>query len=82
MGINYPLSRVDTRKPFTIDAIQYPTYKKEVTAQSRTIAPVWTARDLEQDHRGILPLDPQAHVLPLFDHNVSTRIAEKNKYLS
>jgi hypothetical protein len=82
LGINYPLSHVDVRKPFTIDAIEYPTYNKEVTSQSRTIAPVWTARDLEQDHRYILPFDPQEHVLPVFQHNVSTRIDEKNKYLS
>lgn len=79
LGINYPLSRNDTRKPFESKAIEYPTYKKEVTAQSRTIAPVWTARDLEQNHRFILPMDPQANVIPLFEQNVSTRILEKNK---
>ena len=80
LGINYRLSRDPQRKPFTTDPIQYPTYKKEVTSQSRTIAPVWTARDVEQDHRYVLPMDPQEHVIPLFEHNVSTRIAEKNKY--
>lgn len=79
-GINYRLSHDAPRKPFTTDANEYPTYKKEVTSQSRTIAPVWTARDLEQNHRSILPLDPQEHVIPVFEHNVSTRIVEKNKY--
>jgi hypothetical protein len=78
-GINYPLSRDDRRKPFVSDAIEYPTCKKEVTSQSRTIAPVWTARDLEQNHRYILPFDPQEHVIPVFEHNVSTRIVEKDK---
>ena len=79
LGINYRLSRDDQRKPFTADPIQYPTYKKEITSQSRTIAPVWTARDLEQDHRYVLPMDPQENVIPIFEHNVSTRIVEKNK---
>ena len=79
LGINVRLSRDGQRKPFTADAIQYPTYKKEITTQSRTIAPVWTARDLEQDHRYVLPMDPQENVIPVFEHNVSTRIAEKNK---
>jgi hypothetical protein len=79
LGINNTLSRDGTRKPFTTNAIEYPTCKKEVTVQSRTVAPVWTARDLEQNHRFILPLDPQEHVLPLFEQNVSTRILEKSK---
>jgi hypothetical protein len=78
-GINYPLTRDNTRKQFEIQPIEYPTYKKEVTTQSRTVAPVWTARDLEQNHRFILPLDPQEHVIPLFEQNVSTRMLEKNK---
>lgn len=78
-GMNYTLSRDCTRKPFTTTAIKYPTYKKEITCQPRTIDPVWTARDLEQSHRFILPLDPQEHVIPTFDNNISTRILEKNK---
>jgi hypothetical protein len=79
LGINEHLSRNLVRKPFESSAIEYPTYKKEVTFQSRTIAPVWTARDLEQNHRFILPFDPQENVIPLFDNNISTRIQEKNK---
>ncbi len=79
LGLNYTLSRDGTRKPFTTSAIQYPTYKKEITCQPRTIDPVWTARELDQSHRFILPLDPQEHVIPTFDNNISTRIIEKNK---
>ena len=78
-GLNYTLSRDDTRKPFNTTAIRYPIYKKEITGQPRTTDPVWTARDLEQPHRFILPLDPQEHVIPSFDNNISTRIIEKNK---
>jgi hypothetical protein len=80
LGLNYTLSRDGTRKPFNTTAIQYPTYKKEITSQPRTTDPVWTARDLEQSHRFILPLNPQAHVIPTFDNNISTRIIEKNKF--
>ncbi len=79
LGLNHILSRDDTRKLFTTTVIDYPIYTKEITSQSRTIAPVWTARDLEQSHRFILPLDPQEHVIPSFDNNISTRILEKNK---
>ena len=81
MGMNYTLSRDCTRKPFTSTPISYPTYSKEVTVQPRTIAPVWTARDLEQSHRFILPLDPQEHVIPTFSNNVSSRILERDKAL-
>jgi hypothetical protein len=81
LGLNYTLSKDQTRKPFTTTVMEYPTYTKEITCQPRTIAPVWTARDLEQSHRWILPLDPQEHVIPSFDNNISTRILEKNKQL-
>ena len=78
-GLNYALSRDSIRKPFDTTALQYPTYASEITTQPRTTDPVWTARDLEQSHRWILPLDPQEHVIPTFSNNISTRILEKNK---
>jgi hypothetical protein len=82
LGMNYTLTRDKQHTPFTSTPITYPTYSKEVTVQSRTIAPVWTARDLEQSHRWILPLDPQEHVIPSFDNNISTRVLEKNKMVN
>lgn len=81
-GINYKLSCDSIRKPFTSDPISYPVCTKEVTSQPRTIQPAWTARDLEQSHRYILPEDPQKHVLIPLDHNISTRILEKDKLYS
>lgn len=78
-GINYKLSCDTLHKPFTSTAITYPVYSKEITSQPRTILPAWTARDLEQSHRYILPLDPQQPILSDFERNVSTRILEKNK---
>lgn len=82
LGMNYTLSRDCERKPFKSIAIEYPTHTKEITCQPRTIAPVWTARDLEQSHRFILPLDPQEHVIPSFSNNVSSRILERDKSIS
>jgi hypothetical protein len=78
MGIPYKLSRDCSRPTFHTSPIQYPEYKKEVTCQPRTIAPVWTARDLEQSHRWDLPLDPQSNVIIPFHANISTRVLEKD----
>jgi hypothetical protein len=84
LGINERLTRDCERKPYTSTAISYPTYKKEITSQPRSTMPVWTARDLEQNHRYILPLNPQEHFMPTFPNNISTRVLEKdatiNKY--
>jgi len=49
-----------------------------VTSQPRTTMPAFTARDLEQNHRYILPLNPQEHFMPTFPNNISTRILEKD----
>jgi len=52
-----------------------------VTSQPRTTMPAFTARDLEQNHRYILPLNPQEHFMPTFPNNISTRILEKDASL-
>jgi hypothetical protein len=58
----------------------YPNNKTLATEQSRAIMPAWTARDLEQDHRYYLPLDPQENVCFRFENNLSTRILEKDHF--
>jgi hypothetical protein len=78
LGINYNLSRDNQERKFSSTPIQYPSYKKEITSQPRTIMPAFTARDLEQNHRYILPLNPQEHYMPTFPNNVSTRILVKD----
>lgn len=80
--IREPLTRDCERKVYTSTAISYPSYKKEVTSQPRTVMPAWTARDLEQNHRYILPLDPQEHVMPTFPNNISTRVMEKDAMIN
>jgi len=58
----------------------YPKNNTLSTEQSRAIMPAWTARDLEQDHRYYLPLDPQENVCFRFENNLSTRILEKDHF--
>jgi hypothetical protein len=61
--------------------VAYPTTNQLTTDQPRATHPAWTARDLEQNHRYILPLNPQENTCFPFHNNVSTRIIEKNKCL-
>jgi len=58
--------------------IHYPICSQTITEESRAIMPAWTARDLEQNHRYILPLNPQENVCIPFQNNISTRIIEKD----
>jgi hypothetical protein len=81
LGMHYNLTRDTQERKFSSTPISYPSYKKEVTSQPRTIMPAFTARDLEQNHRYILPLNPQEHYMPTFPNNISTRILEKNASL-
>ena len=62
-------------------SIQVPSgVSNPYTEQSRAIMPAWTARDLEQPHWSILPLNPQEHTCIPFHNNLSTRILEKDYY--
>jgi len=87
LGIDKQLNRdclqQDKYKRQTIYAspIDYPVCDKFLTTeQSRTIMPAWTARDLEQNHAYILPIDPQVHTEMPFDNYTSTRILEKDYF--
>jgi len=87
-GINKPLSRdclgKDEYTKFNVysQPIQYPTNKSMYTEESRTIAPAWTARDLEQVDWYYLPLNPQENTCYPFENNVSTRILEKDNFVA
>lgn len=48
--------------------------------QSRSIAPAWELRDVEQQRYTDLPFDPQAHVVIPFNNNLQTRMLEKDYY--
>ena len=48
--------------------------------QSRTIAPAWELRDVEQQRYTDLPFNTQAHIEIPFNNNLQTRILEKDYY--
>lgn len=73
-----PLSRDVTPCPKSkIRPRVYSSYDAEVTSSSRAIAPVWTARDLEQSHAWNLHTNPQHTAIMPFS-TLSTRIMEKD----
>ena len=52
------------------------------TEQSRATHPAWEFRDLEQSNFQYLPLDPQENTCIPFHNNLSTRILEKDNFIS
>lgn len=84
MGLNKTLTRDCVTKDPTYEGSSpmcYPTCK-ETTSESRTTDPVWKFRELEQVQWSILPLDPQENVCIPFQHNLNTRILEKDYFLA
>ena len=53
-----------------------------LTDESRVTNPAWWYRDLEQNHRYILPLNPQENTCIPFQNNLSTRILEKDHFIA
>ena len=86
-GVNRRVSRdclgKDEYPRFNVSSqpISYPSTNKMYTEESRTIMPAWTARDLEQDDRYYLPLNPQENTCLSFQNNISTRIIEKDNFI-
>jgi len=76
---NRKLTRDGIQCPKTIPSKRtYVSYDKEVTSASRTIAPVWTARDVEQVGWWSLQTNPQnMAIMPL--SSTSSRLLEKDK---
>jgi hypothetical protein len=70
-----------TSKAVKSSQIQYPSMNP-VTEQPRATHPAWTARDLEQVNWYILPLDPQENTCFPFQNNLSTRILNKDSFVS
>ena len=62
--------------------ISYPVYTKELTSESRVIAPVWTMRGIEQPRWESLPFDPQENIYMPLQNNINTRIIEKDGFTS
>ena len=85
-GVNKPLSRdclgKDNYKSYNVinEPVQYPTCKTLSTEESRTIAPAWWYRDLEQVDWYYPPINPQENTCMPFLNNVNTRILEKDYF--
>jgi hypothetical protein len=62
-------------------AVQYPSQVPS-TDQSRATHPAWELRDLEQTKLAILPLNPQENICFPFQNNLSTRILEKDIFVT
>jgi hypothetical protein len=87
LGINRPLSKYCSNNQFPnkivkSKRIKCKTNDDSITEQSRATHPAWMYKDLEQNHRYILPLDPQENTEMNFQNNLSTRILEKDHYVS
>lgn len=82
-GMYRPLTRDSVQYTETTppsEQIRYPSYKKEITHQARTIAPAWTIRGVEQPRWETPFLDPQENVLLPFQANTDTRNFEKDNF--
>jgi hypothetical protein len=60
--------------------IQYPTTNKLSTEESRSILPVWTARELEQTDWSYPLTNPQENVFLKFESYLDTRVMEKDSF--
>lgn len=74
--INYKISAAKVGAP-----VEYPACAPFVE-QPRATNPAWTARDLEQPHFYYLHLNPQENTCIPFQNNLSTRILEKDYWVS
>ena len=72
---NYKLHEVKS------SPISYPSCLPS-TEQSRATNPAWEVRDLEQVNWSILPLNPQENTCIPFQNNLSTRILEKDSFVT
>ena len=61
--------------------VEYPMCSP-FTDQSRVTNPAWWYRDLEQPNWDYLPLNPQENTCMSFQNNLSTRILEKDNYVT
>jgi hypothetical protein len=87
MGLNQPLSRDCLQNNYlktAVDSspISYPSAQPSFVEQSRVTHPAWTYRDLEQTNWSYPQLNPQENVCFPFQNNLSTRILEKNNYVT
>ena len=87
MGLTRPTNRdckdVDeySNKAVKSKSVQYSSMQP-TTEQPRATHPAWTARDLEQVDWYTLPLNPQENTCLRFENNISTRIIQKDNFVT
>ena len=86
MGLTRNLTKDCDKNNYQTEAVKseqmvYPECNP-FTDESRVTNPAWWYRDLEQNHRYILPLDPQENTCIPFQNNLSTRILEKDFFVA
>ena len=78
LGIQAELWKMTTREEEIKNT--YPVNSDTITQESRTTHPAWMYKDLEQDHRQYLHLDPQENAIIGFQNNLNTRVLEIDNY--
>jgi hypothetical protein len=82
-GMNRPLTRDCLEYAHSVpssELIRYPLHTKEITHQSRTVAPAWTIRGVEQPRWETPLLDPQENIILPFQAYTDTRNVEKDNF--
>ena len=88
IGITRPLSKDCSGKEFPNSGlvrskrVTYPVCKNPITDESRATHPAWMYRDLTQDHRYILFLNPQENTCMTFQNNLNTRLLERDHFVA
>ncbi len=88
IGITRPLSRDCSGKEFPNSGVvrskrvRYPVCSNPITDESRATHPAWMYRDLTQDHRYILFLNPQENTCMTFQNNLNTRLLERDYFVA
>jgi hypothetical protein len=86
IGITRPLSKDCAQKKYPFKGVvdsfkkEYPTCGKEFTSQSRATHPAFLYRDLEQNNRYPLFLDPQENVCMPFQNNLNTQLMARDNF--
>tara|TARA_Y100000741_G_C18038734_1_gene471442 strand:+ start:88 stop:582 length:495 start_codon:yes stop_codon:yes gene_type:complete len=84
LGITQPLSKdciTKSKNDITTHKNSYPVNKHTITHESRATHPAWMYKDLEQDHKQYLHLDPQENAIVNFSNNLNTRLLERDSHL-
>ena len=61
--------------------VLYPKCSQTITQQSRVTHPAWMYKDLEQNNRYPLFLNPQENVCIPFHNNLNTRLLERDYFV-